>query len=41
MYTDYIDTPLGVLEFKASDRGITQAIFSGDKKGAVQKNNIT
>jgi methylated-DNA-[protein]-cysteine S-methyltransferase len=30
IFTDYIDTPLGLFEFKASDHGITQAIFCGD-----------
>lgn len=41
MYTDYVDTPLGVVEFKASDRGITQTIFSGTSKGSIKANDIT
>ena len=41
MYSDYIDTPLGVFEFKASNKGITQAIFSGDKKVATKASDIT
>ncbi|GAW95022.1 methylated-DNA--protein-cysteine methyltransferase [Colwellia marinimaniae] len=31
MYTDYLDTPLGLFEFMASEQGICQAIFCGDK----------
>jgi len=41
MYVDYIDTPLGVFEFQATDIGITQAIFSGEKKIPVNPNAIT
>jgi len=41
MFTDYIDTPLGVFEFKSTDVGICQAIFSGENKQAVKTNNIT
>jgi methylated-DNA-[protein]-cysteine S-methyltransferase len=41
LFTDYIDSPLGIVEFKASDTGITQAIFCGDKKGQVNANYIT
>lgn len=41
MYTDYIDTPLGIMEFKASNIGITQAIFCGAQIGTVKRNNIT
>ncbi len=41
MYTDYIDSPLGVVEFKASDKGITQTIFSGAEKGVIKTNDIT
>jgi methylated-DNA-[protein]-cysteine S-methyltransferase len=32
MYTDYIDSPLGILELKASNKGIAQVIFSGEEK---------
>jgi len=41
MYVDYIDTPLGVFEFQASENGITQAIFSGEKKIPVNASTIT
>jgi methylated-DNA-[protein]-cysteine S-methyltransferase len=45
MYIDYIDTPLGLFEFKASEYGITQAIFCGDinddEKGAINRSVIT
>ncbi len=41
MYTDYIDTPLGILEFKASDKGIAQVIFSGEEKSQIKPNEIT
>ncbi len=41
MYTDYIDSPLGVVEFKASDKGITQTIFSGTEKSAIKPNEFT
>ncbi len=41
MYTDYIDTPLGLMEFKASELGITQLIFCGDVKQTVKPNQIT
>jgi methylated-DNA-[protein]-cysteine S-methyltransferase len=45
MYTDYIDTPLGLFEFKASEHGITQAIFCGDisndEKRVINRSVIT
>lgn len=41
MYIDYIDSPLGTLEFKASEKGITQVIFSGEEKEPVNANEIT
>jgi len=51
MFIDYIDTPLGLFEFMATDKGICQAIFCGDKvssndayqheKLASSTNNIT
>lgn len=41
MYTDSIDTPVGVLEFKASEKGVTQIIFCGDQKGVIQPSDIT
>ncbi|KPH65270.1 cysteine methyltransferase [Pseudoalteromonas porphyrae] len=41
MFVDYIDTPLGCVEFKASDKGITQVIFSGEIKTHVIASDIT
>mgnify|MGYP001943885932 CR=1 FL=1 len=41
MYNDYFASPLGLMEFKASDKGITQAIFCGTEQGVVQPNDIT
>lgn len=41
MYTDYIESPLGLVEFMASDKGITQAIFCGNDKKPVKTNEIT
>lgn len=41
MYNDYIDSPLGIVEFKATALGITQLIFCGTKKSAVKTNKIT
>jgi methylated-DNA-[protein]-cysteine S-methyltransferase len=41
VYTDYIKSPLGLVEFKASEKGITQVIFCGDKKADVNANRIT
>lgn len=41
MYNDYFDSPLGLMEFKASDKGLTQVIFCGSDKKAIQRNDIT
>ena len=41
MYTDYLETPLGLVEFKASEKGITQIIFCGAEKSAINPNEIT
>ncbi len=41
LFTDYIDSPLGVIEFKATNNGITQVIFSGEKKSKIDSNSIT
>lgn len=41
MYTDYIDSPLGVIEFKASDKGITQTIFCGAERSIIKTNEVT
>lgn len=37
MFVDYLDTPLGLFELMASDKGIRQAIFCGDKTSSEQK----
>ena len=31
MFIDYLETPLGLFEFMATEQGISQAIFCGDK----------
>jgi methylated-DNA-[protein]-cysteine S-methyltransferase len=41
VYIDYIDSPLGLVEFKASDKGITQVIFCGSERGEIKANRIT
>lgn len=46
MFIDYLDTPLGLFEFMATEQGICQAIFCGDKicdveKPDIRTNNIT
>jgi len=41
MYTDYLQSPLGLMEFKASQQGITQVIFCGAKTTAINGNHIT
>lgn len=46
MFIDYLDTPLGLFEFMATEQGIRQAIFcgdkvSGDKKVESKTNDIT
>ena len=37
MFIDYLDTPLGLFEFMATEQGIRQAIFCGDKVSADKK----
>jgi len=37
MFIDYLDTPLGLFEFMATEQGICQAIFCGDKDLANEK----
>ncbi|TMM45713.1 methylated-DNA--[protein]-cysteine S-methyltransferase [Colwellia ponticola] len=42
MFIDYLDTPLGLFEFMATEQGIYQAIFCGDRvndKQSKQKTN--
>ena len=41
MYTDYFDSPIGLIEFKASERGITQVIFCGTRQTKIINNEIT
>jgi len=46
MFIDYLDTPLGLFEFMATEQGIRQAIFcgeqmSGDIKAKSKTNDIT
>ena len=41
MYTDYLETPLGTVEIKASQKGITQVIFSGTEKSTIKSSKIT
>ena len=41
VYTDYITSPLGLVEFKASDKGITQVIFCGSQTLEAKGNRIT
>lgn len=41
VYTDYIKSPLGLVEFKASEKGITQLIFCGSQMVDVKTNKIT
>lgn len=41
MYIDYMDSPLGVIEIGASERGISQLIFSGEEKKPIKSNSIT
>ena len=41
VYTDYLESPLGLVEFKASEKGISQVIFCGDQKKIANTNKIT
>jgi methylated-DNA-[protein]-cysteine S-methyltransferase len=41
MFCDYINTPLGIMEIKASDNGIVQVIFCGDEQSEVNPNSLT
>ena len=41
MYTDYMNSPLGLVEFKASEKGITQVIFCGPEESEIKSNKIT
>lgn len=41
MYNDYLETPLGTIEFKASEQGITQLIFCGPDKTDKKTSAVT
>jgi len=41
MYVDYIESPLGIMAFRASAQGVTQVIFSGKKENRIKTNTIT
>lgn len=41
MYTDYMESPLGLIECKASEKGITQLIFCGDQKNEIKASEVT
>lgn len=41
IYTDYLETPMGLMECKASDIGIRQLIFCGFDKSVEKANNVT
>ncbi len=41
MFIDYLDTPLGLFEFMATEQGICQAIFCGDQQAKSKANDIT
>lgn len=40
-HNDYFDSPLGLMEFKASESGITQVIFCGHQTTQVVENALT
>lgn len=41
VYIDYIKSPVGLMEVKASVKGVTQLIFCGSKMVDVKTNDIT
>jgi methylated-DNA-[protein]-cysteine S-methyltransferase len=41
MFIDYFNSPLGLIEFKASDKGIVYVIFCGAEKNVVERSEIT
>ncbi|NRA82749.1 MAG: methylated-DNA--[protein]-cysteine S-methyltransferase [Gammaproteobacteria bacterium] len=41
MYCDYFESPLGLIEFKASELGLSQVIFCGATQGASNASDIT
>lgn len=40
-YIDYIESPLGLIECKATNKGVAHVIFCGEQKIKNQPNNIT
>ncbi len=41
MYVDYIESPLGIMELRASEQGVTQVIFSGRTENTIKTSVIT
>ena len=41
VFTDYYNSPLGLVEFKASEKGITQLIFCGGEQRTTYRSEIT
>ncbi len=41
MYSDYMNTPIGVIEIQASPRGITQVVFSASETHVVHPSELT
>ena len=41
MYTDYVESPLGLIECRASDKGLVHVIFCGDEVTELKPNNMT
>lgn len=41
MYNDYFQSPLGLIEFKATEQGICQLIFCGQQTTSVKQNATT
>ncbi|PCK03607.1 MAG: cysteine methyltransferase [Alteromonadaceae bacterium] len=41
MYVDYMNSPVGILEIGASERGVTQVIFCESESRDINKSSIT
>lgn len=41
LYTDYVNSPLGLIECKATDKGVVQVIFCGEQLCKPHSNHIT
>ncbi|WP_342777396.1 methylated-DNA--[protein]-cysteine S-methyltransferase [Litorilituus lipolyticus] len=41
MFIDYLESPLGLIECKASEKGLRHVIFCGNDKQAIKTNHIT